>query len=485
MNANIHMPSLVEGPESASPKKRVLRSEGAATQKRGRTLAFPAVLMAFFLFSQLFNYQALGLSTFTPDKFIFLLIALLFAYGALTHQLRPVAQSKIEVCMFLFATLCAISYAITNPDAGLPHYKWLTSLFNLILYPFGVYLLAKRTSYSFAKTKWLLWAIVCIGVYLGFTAWFEHYKLVAFIFPKYIMDRHVGIQFGRARGPMVGSNPMGEWLILVYLAICLVMPYTQKAWRFLLYALISVVIVGIYFTFTRGVWLSFAAVVIMTAARGGRFRTPSRIVIGMVILGFLSGAGSKFSASGDTLFSRRQNTIDYRISNDITTYRMGMANPLTGCGYGSFFKNWRKYFTGDAKQLTGDLTDGNHNVYLGLFADLGFPGVALYLTMLGFLLKEVLRVRKSLGRSMQFERHLALTAACMLIVLLMEGMEGDLRFNPTLNTMTFLFAGITASITRGVAARLRGKVAGVGNGRLQLGVGRHNTSQSVFSPSGT
>jgi O-antigen ligase len=415
-------------------------------QKQGRTLPFPAVLMALFLFSELFNYQALGFSTFTPDKFLFLFILLLLTYGALTHQLRSVPRSKVEVCMFLFALLCTISYVIANPDAHLPHYKWLTSLLNLIAYPFGVYLLAKRTNYSFAKTKWLLWAIVCIGVYLAFTACFEHYKITALIFPRYIMDRRVGIQFGRARGPMVGSNPMGEWLILVYLAICLVMPHVQKLWRVMLYGLMALAIAGIYFTFTRGVWLSFAAVVILTAARGGKYRTPSRLVIGMVFLTFLSGVGSKFSVSGDTLFSRRLNTIDYRISNDITTYRMGMANFLTGVGYGGFFKNWRKYFTGDARELTSDLTDGNHNLYLGLFADLGFPGAALYVALLGFLLKESMRIHKSFGCDEQFERHLALCSIGMLIVFLMEGMEGDMRFNPTLNTATFLLLGITASM---------------------------------------
>ena len=32
------------------------------------------------------------------------------------------------------------------------------------------------------------------------------------------------------------------------------------------------------------------------------------------------------------------------------------------------------------------------------------------------------------------------------MILLWEGMSGDLRFDPTLNTVTFLFVGITASM---------------------------------------
>ena len=125
---------------------------------------------------------------------------------------------------------------------------------------------------------------------------------------------------------------------------------------------------------------------------------------------------------------------------------MGMANFMTGVGYGNFSKTWRKYFGNKEQELTKDLTDGNHNTYLGLFADLGFPGVALFVTLFGYLLRECLRVRKFLGAGFQFERDLALASVCLVVVALWEAMSGDLRFDPTLNAVTFLFVGITASI---------------------------------------
>lgn len=425
------------------------------TSKAARLLPLPAGLLVFFLFAQLFHYQALGFSTITPDKVLFCLLMLVLASAATSKRLRPASWSKIETCMLLFTILCGVSYCITNPDAHAEHLKWLTTLFNLIVYPFGVYWLAKRTRYDARKTRVLLWGIVCIGVYLALTASFEHFGRNSLIFPSYIADRHVGIQFGRARGPMVGSNPMGEWLILVYLAVCLVMPFARTLMKILLYALILLVTMGIYFTLTRGVWLSFAAVLLLTAMIGGsKFRTQSRLIIAVVLVAFFVGVGSKFSFSGETLFSRRQNTIDYRLENNVTTFRMGMDNFLTGVGYGSFFSNWQKYFDDTQKMEIKDLTDGNHNTYLGLFADLGFPGVALYVTVLVFLLRECIRIRKSLSSSDQFERHVALTSIGLFVVLFMEAMEGDMRFNPTLNTMTFLLAGITASL-RSTALRLR------------------------------
>jgi O-antigen ligase len=446
-HANISGPPPADLAYGSRPSEAsALSVERLPTPKKAKGIPVPAVLVALFLFSQMFDYHALKLFTVIPDRILFFLIALRFAWAALQGRLRSTSRSGLETCMLVFTILCTVSYCVTNPDAGLVHYKWLTTLFNLIVFPFGIYVFAKNTRYSLAKTISLLWAIVCIGIYLAFTASFEHFGIKALVFPKYILDPHVGIQFGRARGPMVGSNPMGEWLVVVFLAICLVMPFARKFSKVLLHGLILLVTMGIYFTLTRGVWLSFAIAVLLTSILGGKFGTQSRVISIVVLVAFFAGAGSKFSYGGETLFSRRQNTVDYRMSNNKTTFNMGMANFLTGVGYGNFKSNWGKYFGSKEQELTRDLTDGNHNTYLGLFADLGFPGLALYVALFGYILKECICIRKSLSPGFQFERNLALCTIGLVLITLWEAMSGDLRFNPTLNTVTFLFVGIIASM---------------------------------------
>jgi O-antigen ligase len=447
VHANISESSATKSVIDNESSQRSAAAVEEQPRRRGTKIRpLPAALMALFLFSQLFDYHALHLSTFTPDKLLFLILSTLFANAALTNRLRSIPWSGTEVCMFLFSILCTVSYVVTNPDSGGEHLKWLTTLFNLIVFPFGIFLFAKKTRYNSAKTIWLLRAIVCIGVYLAFTASFEHFGIHTLVFPKYILDPHVGIQFGRARGPMVGSNPMGEWLVVVYLAACLIMPFARTFSKVMLYGLILLVAMGVYFTLTRGVWLSFAAVLLLTSTLGGKFGTQSRLIMVVVLVAFFAGVGSKFSFSGETLFSRRQNTVEYRMSNNKTTFNMGMANFLTGVGYGGFKANWAKYFGSEERELTRDLTDGNHNTYLGLFADLGFPGVALYVTLFGFVLRECIRIRKSLGPEAAFERNVALSSIGLVVIVLWEAVSGDMRFNPTLNTVTFLFVGITASI---------------------------------------
>jgi O-antigen ligase len=408
----------------------------------------PAGLIASFLFLQLFDYHALHwFTSITPDRICFIFLCIFFVAAAQKGRLR-FSWTGIEICMVLFALLCTISYCMTNPDRGSDQLKWLTSLFNLTVIPFGLYLFGRVSHYSSRKTLWLLRAIVAIGVYLALTASFEHFGRNALVWPSYIVDRNVGIQFGRARGPMVGSNPMGEWLVVVYLSICLIAPFARKISKILLWGLTLLVIMGIYFTLTRGPWICFGAMLLLTGAFGGKFGNQSRLTVLVILLAFFTGAGSKFSYNQETLFSRRQNTIEYRISNNLTTYNMGMANPLTGVGYGNFMPMWSKYFDGRAEELTKDLTDGNHNTYLGLFADMGFPGVLLYTALFIYLLSECFIIWRTFSPENHFEKNFALCSLGLVLISIIEAMSGDLRFNPNLNSLTFLFVGITVSMKR-------------------------------------
>ncbi|HEY1658126.1 MAG TPA: O-antigen ligase family protein [Candidatus Sulfotelmatobacter sp.] len=439
--------SLADSSQAAgSFEANALQEAKPVRRKSLKGMPLPAALIAFFLFFQLFDYHALHwFTSITPDRVCFLLLCLSFIAAAQKGKLR-FSWTGTEVCMVLFALLCTISYCVTNPDGGSEQLKWLTTLFNLIAFPFGLYLFTKFSRYSAAKTLWLMRALVGVGVYLAFTGIFEHFGINALVWPGYIVDPHVGIQFGRSRGPMVGSNPMGEWLVVVYLAACLIMPYARKASKVLLWGLILLVMIAIYCTLTRGPWICFAAMLLLTAGLGGKFGIQSRLTVLVILLAFFTGAGSKFSYRQETLFSRRQNTIEYRISNNLTTYNMGMANPLTGVGYGNFMPMWSKYFDGKAEELTKDLTDGNHNTFLGLFADMGFPGVLLYSALFGYLLRDCFRTWRLFSPENLFEKNFALCALGLVLISIIEAISGDLRFNPTLNSLTFVFAGIAASM---------------------------------------
>src|SRR5262249_17246826 len=141
-------------------------------------------------------------------------------------RLRSIGGVEVYI-MILFGLLCTVSWFVTGLDFGADRYRWLTTLFNLIYFPLGMYLLAKNTQYKRGPVIRLLWVIVGIGTYLGFTGLCEHFHLNTLVWPRYILDPTVGIQFGRIRGPFATSVAMGEWLILTFIAASLLIQFAN------------------------------------------------------------------------------------------------------------------------------------------------------------------------------------------------------------------------------------------------------------------
>jgi len=386
--------------------------------------------------------------TVTPDRFILVLLFLVFGSRFLSGRFRRRSTGRVEVyIMALFAVLCTVSWLTTGRDWGTERYRWVATLFNLIYFPFGIYLITKNTEYNRLSALSLLRVIVGIGSYLALTGIGEHFNLNWLVWPKYILDPGVGIQFGRVRGPLASSVGMGEWLIVTFIGASLLIERGSSYSKWYLRGLIGLAVINIYFTDTRGVWLSFAAVVVIGVSCGGRLAARSLGVVLIVLLAFLIGVGSKFSAGQTTLFSKRQETVNYRLANYQTAYKMGMNNLLTGVGYGSFVNEWRKYFGPEESKLITELTDGNHNTYLGLFAETGIFGLLLYISLLLCLAGKCISAwRRHRQPEQDFERDFSVLSLGLVAVTMIEAVFGDQRFDPTLNVILLLFVGIVASM---------------------------------------
>jgi O-antigen ligase len=409
----------------------------------------PVTLIGFLLLSQVFDYRALDFPasklvfTVTPDRLLFAILFICFGSRFLSG--RSANNGEVYI-MALFGLLCTASWASTGADFGAERYRWLATLFNLIYLPAGMYLIAKNTPYDRTILKRLLVIIVGIGSYLCFTGVFEHYQVRGLVWPQYILDPGVGIQFGRVRGPLASSVGMGEWVIATFIFASLLSHYVTGYARWYLRALVEIAVVVIYFTNTRGVWLSFTAIVVVGICLGGKMRSWLLGIVAIVMVAFLVGVGSKFAFGQKTLFSKRDETVNYRLANYRTDYKMGMDNLLTGIGYGSFKDEWPKYFGPEERKLVKDLTDGNHNTYLGLFAETGVFGLLLYVLMLLSLAGKCLSAFRNRQRGEDFEKNFAVAALGLVVVTMIEAFFGDQRFDPSLNVMVFLCVGVVASM---------------------------------------
>jgi len=176
----------------------------------------------------------------------------------------------------------------------------------------------------------------------------------------------------------------------------------------LLGAGILLCMVGVYLTNTRGVWLGLATALMTTLLFKVRMRRMVTIAFGIVVLSYFFLGASQFSLYQNTLFSKRQNTVVDRDVNNMVALKMGSENPIFGIGWGRMRNEFDKYHRMIGSPEFGGW-DGNHNEYLGIFAQMGTIALILYGVLLISVIRMVLNTYRHLPRQMEFERSYAVS----------------------------------------------------------------------------
>jgi putative inorganic carbon (hco3(-)) transporter len=421
-------------------------------------------LFCAWLFFQCFFYGALpylrwnvGIAV-TPDKvfLVAMLVMLVFRGQGLPSRLA-LSSRLITRGLAAFSAVLLVSWWAGGGDATNRTFADLTRVLNLSVFPALGYLAASRLKFTPRMLTELLVFFSVFGVYLSVTAIAEHYSIDWLIYPSYIRDYSIGIQAGRSRGPFVNTIGNGGMLVVSFLASNWLASISEgpKRVAFLAAGLLSVP--AIYFTETRSVWLAFALV----TATFTLLRTPVRrhgtMIIVVLALAFLVGVGSKFSIADQTLFSRRQNTIDYRLDNFEIAWSAFKAKPWFGLGFAKLRTEWADYADLRNSRRGVGLDDGNHSTLLGILAELGLAGtVPFFLALLGSWLMCITGYRRALDTSRDFERQIIVLAICAFEVFCVMGLTSDLRTVPTVIVTAFWFVGMVSTVGFAVAqSRIR------------------------------
>jgi O-antigen ligase len=434
--------------------------------------------IAFLLFTQCFLYKntGFGLSlemglTVTPDRLVFIIILMLAVRRLTRGELQFPGLGMVGYSMLLFTFICTMSSYVMGAGRDV-----LYRLFDFNYNPFVIFILAKSIPHSRRKLEFLSFVFFAVGAYLAINGIFERFGPHTLVWPKYILDPSIGIQFGRTRGSFASSEALGQAVTTSFLFYTLNINRIKGiklCWACLMMLVISVVI---YATNQRTAWISFGLCLVLLAITKTEMRRVGKVFVGLILLGFFGGVTSHFSFWGDaTLFSRRQNTVDYRKVNDLTTLEMGKANPIFGIGFGNFLSAWPKYLQTIPGNDINDLSDGNHNTYLGLFAETGLVGLIPYMVIFYFMFRVGLHVyRKGEG----FEREFSLVFLLVVMIYIFGGNVGDYRHVQFFNTVLFLLFGTVTGIEMHMALPTHQLREETGNGQVRVGHGMVTTGLS-------
>jgi putative inorganic carbon (hco3(-)) transporter len=423
--------------------------------------------LTVLLFTQCFLYKGTGFGlswelglTVTPDRLVFIIIFLLAIWSLTYGELQLPSLKNGGGSMLLFTLICTVSNLMTGSGSDVLFY-----LFDFNYNPFVIFLIAKSLPHSRKKLESLSFAFLAVGTYLVINAIFEHFGPHALVWPQYILDPEIGIQYGRTRGSFVSSEALGGALVVTFLFYDFYTTYVKGIKLYWAYFMLPVTAAAIYATTQRSVWMSWGLCLGILAIMKTKMRRDIRLILAVIILAFFSGVGNHFSFWADqTLFSKRQQTVNYRLVNNLTTLSMGMANPIFGVGYGNFKIKWQNYFYPIADDVP-DLTDGNHNTFLGLFAEVGLVGSIPYLLTVYYMFQVGLRVyRKSEG----FERDFSLIFLLVTMSYIIGGNFSDYRHGQFCNTALFLLFGTIARMDMQLAFSTQQSREGNRGGQMRI-----------------
>ncbi|WP_432508828.1 O-antigen ligase family protein [Kineococcus auxinigenes] len=307
-----------------------------------------------------------------------------FAGGAVLLLLDPWAWSRqrlrlrpIHLAMaglVLVAGVSAVAHGTLLSTYG------MFALLDRHVVPFAMFCVAPVVFSTRARRDLLLKTLVLLGLYLGITAILETLKLWSLVWPSYIGDESVGIQFGRARGPFVASEAMGMACSACFFAAALATARFRGGWRALSALVVALAAGGALMSLTRSVWLGTVLGVLAAMVINRRLRRliPAALVAGLVLVGILFATVPGLQASvGERAGTVR--SVHDRYNTNNAALRILEQEPLTGVGWMRFLdvsQDW-------VRQSEGyPITNVNievHNVVLSRAAELGVPGAALFI----------------------------------------------------------------------------------------------------------
>ncbi len=157
-------------------------------------LAIAAILL------EVFSGNWTLMSVPVPIDRILLGIALcsLLLKGARNVSARRLVVRPVHIALLCATTWALCSAILAGTIGGSLGFYALLDRFGII--PFTWFVLAPVLFGTARQRRLLIGALIGLGLYLGLTGTLEGLHLYKFVFPRYIADPNVGIQWGRPEG---------------------------------------------------------------------------------------------------------------------------------------------------------------------------------------------------------------------------------------------------------------------------------------------
>ncbi|HTE19569.1 MAG TPA: O-antigen ligase family protein, partial [Armatimonadota bacterium] len=331
----------------------------------------------------------IAVKAFTLEVVAIVLAVLIVSRGDWTGQrVRAALLAGPNLAILGFVAWIGISAAVTNlPSFG--RYEAMRHLGGALIYFVVVYGISIR--------RQLDRLLLAIALAAGAAS------LLAFL-------NYGESDIERAHGAFRNSQLLAGFLCLVFPVVLITWRSADQNWLRLSAQVATVIVAaGILLSRNRSAWVGVAVALIVLAVLYFRYATRDggwvpqkhQVVVPVVMLVLSIGLFITMSRSGGVIGERvntvralgQDETLQWRIGMWDKALRMTRDRPLLGWGVGSFPVQQALYYHPAAPSRTQreiiktghTLGENAHNTYLQLAAELGVPGLLLYLAVfIGF-----------------------------------------------------------------------------------------------------
>lgn len=323
--------------------------------------------------------------------------------------------------------------------------------------PFVGFILGKALLTGESRIRRMMVLLMIPAAYSGLVSILQFTGPTSLVWPRYIVDtpsypdRAVGIF----------NQPVANGLVMVsgfMMAMFLIADRRAgRSSQFVLASSAVICLLGIYLTRTRSVWLALLFGVLLCAicARRARRGFIATILVAAVFVGFTwtTFASSDRQAGGVGSSSE----VEDRLNIIATALWATEQEPIFGWGIGRFAQvntEHHQQYSPDINFRRG-FAYASHENDLGIAAELGVIGLALWWIILFLLLARLIRALRKLPDEGLAGRVLGLLALSMFVSWIACGFTLDLRFFDFANILTFVLVGAAVGTADGTAAARR------------------------------
>jgi O-antigen ligase len=408
------------------------------------------LIIAIFIPKQIFLISIPGFPDIYLERLVFVIIAPLFLIRISGGREGRLSNTAVEYWMgillfILFISMWRTGFLATPKGGFQPFHIFLTGFF----FPFSFYYFAKHLVYTEERIRILLWGLFLLFAYLVVTAYLEHFKINGLIFPKFINDPLFGLHYGRARGPF-GIAPVNGWVIcsLFFTTLLLRLESDSIITRGILLLVLLATPLALFYTYTRAVWLAFLVAPVVVVMYSKNLLMQKRYVFFLIILVIIVGfVGKENIQSSDRAAGGVMEIaeVEARIQLYEVTKVIARDVPFFGVGFGRFVDSIPRYApevaAGGAEQMSSQ-----HNIFFGMFSELGILGTVPFLIILIYLIKYSIALYRRLGEEGLISKNLVITFWAIGVTFLISASFIQTQYFIVANVLVFLWAGIIVGI---------------------------------------